>query len=240
MYYFLEDYDREQNFYFSREWIESGAWANMSKATKANLPVICSHCDDEGICFPGQKRISILSGLSERSTVEGIKGLKSFEHINIAKRESRHGRLANVYEIRRSNRGFPVYSSIFHAGLWLMASRSAKALYMPLRCYGGLSGGLIDIYADIEGLDFDLDEYREIYKGRKWEVCDATEEFLCRKAGIHRNSFKSAMDSLIKVGLVLPPLEKYHIEGYRVAVRPMIKYKRDYLNLMVKERYLKE
>ncbi len=237
MYYYTDDFDSDRFFYFSKEWVESCAWASMPKATKATIPVICSHCDSDGVSFPSQKRVAILSGLSVKQAADGIRSLKSFEHVDITKRESRGGRIGNAYTVRRTKRGFPIYSSIFHGGLWFMASSAAKCLYIVLRCYGGLGGDLLFVYCDIEGLE--EDDREEIYKKRKWEVCDSTESFLCEKAGIHRNSFMAAMESLIEVGLVLPEPEKYHIDGYRVVVKPSISYKREYLNSIVKNRYQK-
>ncbi len=239
IYYFKQEINWDQYNYFSKQWIESGSYALSPKASRAILPPLCSYRNSKGVAFPAQSTLAALSGIARKTANIGAKGLKGFPDIDIRKRFNQKGQQSSEYKIRAARVGFPVYSGIFHGGLWHVASSIAKPLHIVQRCYGGLPGDLLETYAQIEEIEFDNDDRADIYKERKWEVCFESKKFLCEKAGIGLRNFDKAIESLVKVGLILPPLDGYHIEGYRVVVKPEEFYRRSFMNKRIKKLFEK-
>jgi hypothetical protein len=78
MYKFKDEINYTNFFKFDKELVRSGKWANLRKASKSVYPVILVHCNARGTAFPGQETIAILSGRTEKTVREGIKGLEGF------------------------------------------------------------------------------------------------------------------------------------------------------------------
>ena len=237
MYYFTEKYDPEQVFWFDKVLIKMGIWSNTPKALKAVLIPVLAHCDAKGVAYPGTLRVAILSGLCTKQAGKGLSQLKHFPGVIVVQKWTCHGKKSRKFTIKLpKENGFPIYTSLLHSGIWHNLIPTAKALYIVFRCYGGLPGDLLDMYADIEEIDFHEEDRREVYKNRKWEICDKSQAFLCEKAGIHRTRFKGAMSSLNDCDLIS---KQKSTLGYRIQVKPKIIYLREHMNKRIGERYFK-
>lgn len=175
-------------------------WALLPKSSKAIFPVIACYCNKEGRAFPGELTIGILSGLSKKQVRQGINGLKGFPDITVY--DNKRLKRFDLKLPKESIKGktFPFYQIVLEYGLWRELKSTAKALYPVMRC---LSKFDLEIYLDIEGdeercyLDFD-----EVYKDRKYDMCQVSRKQLAEYAGIHRNSIESAFVDLYKNYLI--------------------------------------
>jgi biotin operon repressor len=208
----------ETNFFrFDKEIVHSKAWAALPAASKSVYPVIASHCNAEGVSFPSQQRIALLSGLSEKTVRVGLSGLKVLAGMSIEKKMVR-GRLVNNYKIRPTpdikGRSFTVYNVIIRNGLWARLKQSSHALYITLRTFSFFDPLL---YFDLEGLEdygYDVASFIEDgnYRTRKYDFAYPEIKYLSEYAGISRSAIFTALTDLETWGIID---KTESIDGYR-------------------------
>jgi len=189
----------EYNFHyrFPKFLIEKGEWANWPPRVKAIFPVIAVFANFRGESFPSQDRIAELAGLGEKrpqqpTVSKAIKFLLNNSLIEIASRIKKGNQTFgnNLYQLRKGLIRPKKYFFQFYRNIitipddievlpcWNRLSDCARALYPVLR-YLAFENG---------------DEERYFVR---YQINEA-----CRLAGIHRNSFWSAQESLLEHGLV--------------------------------------
>jgi len=178
-------------FRWNKSLIKKKKWALLSLASKTIFPVIAVHNTDKRESWPSQQTIAELSGYTEKTVREGIKGLEEvgFSGIKIIKLKKYGMRWpCNHYSLdfpRVGKKGyFPFHKSLITNMKWSQLKPSAKALYPVMRCFG---------YNDSYGRNY-----------RPHDYCDRKKGYLAEFAGITRKSIPSALESLLTVGLLKP------------------------------------
>jgi len=188
-------YQRNQanNFFFKwdKNLIKEKHWASLPLAAKAIFPVIAVHYNKMGECWPSQKTIAELSGYTEKTVREGIKGLleNGFSGMKLFKIKKAGMLWPGVhYQIDSTPIGkkgyFPFHKSLIIGKKWSRLTHSAQALYPAMRCFG---------YNDGFGPNY-----------RPHDYCDREKKFLAEYAGISTKSIPTALRSLQKMGLIIP------------------------------------
>ena len=241
MYQFKESWDRKGHFWFDKKFIENKNWAVLPQASKSVFPVIACHRNDRGLAFPGEQRIGILSGLSDKTVRQGIKGLDDFPGLKINNYVTKRGRRSKKFNISKPpddpGRAFPFYKEILECGNWLHLKPSAHAVYPVMRYFGFFDNGLVfEAYTMETDTEYDLSEFDEIYRNRDWDFCEAELDILAEYAGITKRSIYGALKNLEECNLI----EKYsdeNLNGWKVFLHPPKYYKRDYLNEKTLNKY---
>jgi len=177
-------------------YFKDGTWKNWPKSTKAIVPVIMKHSNTNGYSFPGQTRIAIYSGLTEKSVREGLSRLKNFQDFGIKKEFSPRGRIKNNYwfqPVSKNEKGAVFIShAFFNGGNWARLSPSAKAIYPVLKyfCYWDY-----DLYEEMGESSSNFDE---VYKDRKYDFLSTGPEAIAELSGVSKGSLPSAFRSLEK------------------------------------------
>ena len=141
-------------------------------ASKAILPVIGCHCDSNGHAFPGERRIAILSGLSDKTVRKGIRGLEAlpgfrFPIVHYLSRLKKSKKFYIELPLVEKGRYFPFHKFILESGLWRELSTVAKAVYPVVRAHSWFD---IDLYLDSEKDDeHGLEHTKEIFETREYE-----------------------------------------------------------------------
>jgi hypothetical protein len=87
-------------FRFAKNLVREKFWANLPPSSKAIYPVIGVHCDAEGLAYPSQNTIAILSGRTANTVREGIKGLEFFPGFKAKPYVTSTGQRAYRYHIQ--------------------------------------------------------------------------------------------------------------------------------------------
>ena len=197
MYQFTDQIDYESLFVFDKRWIKNMNWAALPKASKAIFPVIMSHCDRNGLAFPSQRRIAILSGRTDKQVRKGVKGLEAFPGFKSSYRTTPRGKRGKQYHMKlpaiRKGATFPFLRCIIYGGNWSQLSPTAMALYPVIRHFSYFD---FDMYVKASDLDAELFEFDKIYKDRDFDFCEADPVTLAEHAGIAPRSLRAARDSL--------------------------------------------
>jgi hypothetical protein len=134
---------RDKFFKWDKNLIERKQWAALPLASKAIFPVIAVHNNKMGECWPGQKTIADLSGHSEKTVREGIRGLKErgFSGIKVTKYKKQGMQWSSSHYYfgfpRAGEKGyFPFHKSLITSMKWSRIKPSAKALYPVMRFLG--------------------------------------------------------------------------------------------------------
>ena len=238
MYQFKEECNHTQFFWWEKKLIENMNWALLPKPSKAVFPVIASHANEKGQAFPGERRIAILAGISDKKVREGISGLEAFPGFSFDFYLSKRGRRAKKFMVKlplRNKRGsaFPFFKFVLDAGLWRELIPSAHALYPVMRSFVYFD---INLYAELEDLAIEENDFEEIYPIRKYDFCDADLGVLAKFAGIHRNSVTASLNDL-KRNCLIEPLTDY--SGWKVFLKSkdLTGWNLDYLNRKVLASY---
>ena len=236
MYQFKEDLNHYQFFWWENKLIENLNWALLPKSSKAVFPVIACHTNGKGEAFPSEQTIGILSGISDKTVREGIRGLEAFPNFKCDYYLSRRGKRAKKFLVdipsnEKRGSAFPFYKFIIEAGIWRELRPSAKALYPVLRHFGFFD---INLYAELE--DIEISDFEEVYPDRKYDFCEAELGVLAKSANIHRNSVNPALSDLERNFLIEPLIE---YSGWKVFLKSMDNtiWKRDYLNKKILRSY---
>jgi hypothetical protein len=216
-------------------------WAILPKASKAVFPVIACHCDKNGLSFPGERTIGILSGNTDKTVREGLRGLRDFPEFKMSYYITKRGRKAkrfflNLPSQNLKGRSFPFYKFLLESGQWRELKPTAKALYPVMRHWG-----YFDIYKYAEEEDLELDEcdMNEIYPVREYDFCEAEKRLMAEHAGISVRSINGALVSLQNNFLVELLGGMYGWKVYLKSKDQTI-WKRDYLNKKIMKAYKHE
>lgn len=241
MYQFKEAIDYRGHFWFDKKTIENMNWAMLPPASKTIFPVIAAHQDKNGVAFPGEQTISILSGRTDKIVRRGIEGLRDFPGIEIQNYVTPRGRRSKKFKIAKppeiSGRSFPFFKSVFEGGNWQEITPTAQALYPVMRCFGFFDSLVFQLYLSLEeGEEHDLLDFDDVFKTREWDFCSAELDVLAGRAGITKKSVRKALESLEETNLI-KPFKDEDLNGWMVFLRPKMRYKRAYLNKKIMDKY---
>jgi len=178
-------------FKWDKDLIKNNHWASLPLASKAIFPVIAVHQNKRGECWPSQQTIAELSGYTEKTVREGLKGLheKSFSGIKLKKYRTAGMQWAGTYyKIHPLPVGktgyFPFHKDLVISKIWSQLKSTAKALYPVMRCFA---------WNDGFGRNYKSHDY--------W---DRGKNYLAEYAGIDRRSIAGALESLQSFDLIEP------------------------------------
>jgi hypothetical protein len=244
---FSDAIDYDQFFRFDKEWIKDMNWALLRKTSKSILPVIAMHCDRTGHSFPGERTIAILSGITDKSVREGIQGLIGFPGFEVSNYVTSRGRRAKKYKLafppaREKGRSFFFHRCIVEGGNWQELKQISHALYPVMRHFAYFEQ---DQYVKKEkpwGNTASTDEdFKLLYRERKWDICEAEISILAEYASISRPSVYEALKDLEKHFLI--ESHGTNDEGarrWKVFLIPPMRYKVASLNAKIAWRYRHE
>ncbi len=223
MYHYHENLNQDQHFWFDKKLIENMNWAMLPKASKAIFPVIASHCNSNGLSFPGERTIAILAGRTDKIVREGIQGLAGFPGFKIGFYTTRRGKKGKRFHLtmppKEKGRSFPFHKQIIEGGNWSLLKPSAASLYPVMRYFG---------YYD--ELDYDVTAFDNYtFTDRSHDFCEAETLLMAKYAGITRNSIYRALDNL-ESHFLIERADRGNGSEWKVFLRPPKYYKRDFLN----------
>jgi len=242
-YQFKEVKDPAGHFWFPKAFIDDKLWARMSKSTKVVYPVIGTHFDKTGECFPGERAIAIQAGYTDKQAREGIKGLSQCPDIEVIKYVTGRGMRSKKYRKKVKadrTKAFPFHNAICKSGTWSQLKPTSQALYPVLRRFGFFDDEIASIYTEEEDLNFDVLNLRESYSDRLWDYCEAEVDVLAEYAGICERSVSTALNDLEKRALVEPCCDEIWgpwAGGWKVLLRPRSYPDCNSLNEKILKRY---
>jgi hypothetical protein len=246
MYQFKDEINYTNFFRFNKVLVTQRLWASLPKASKSVYPVILVHCDARGTAFPGQETIAILSGRTEKTVREGIKGLEGFPDFEAYQVLTGRGHWSYRYKINitpdEKGRSFSLYKCLFESGYWSKLSSCAHSLYIVMRTFSFFDGYL---YCELENLDdyegYEVDKLIEkgIYQERNYDFVNAEVDVLAEFAGISSaQGFLDAINSLKENHLIEPTESIDGLDTWKIFRIPQYYLDRDWLNDLVKKRYV--
>jgi len=236
IYQFSDRPNTKAFFWFEKRIVEEMTWAGLITAAKSIWPVIACHANQSGVAFPSERRIAILSGLSDKVVRKGIKDLEKSSLFKVKNYVTKRGKRSKRFIIKMQkgkNRGrsFPFHRYILESGIWRELKPTAKALYISIRCFSYFC------------YDYCMDEQDDIgvepgdmFRLRSIEWCEAERDVLIKYSGINRNSFLNALENLEKNNLVELEDETGQLYVY-LRAKDGFFYKRDFLNNKIKTSY---
>lgn len=189
----------------------------------STIAVIVCHRNTQGVAFPGEQTIAILSGRTEKTVRQGIRGLEGFPGITIDNYVTKRGQRSKKFCILKPpqvpGRAFPFHRQILESGNWLHLLPSAQALYPVMRCFSFFDYDVSQLYLCQED-DNEMygAEFNEIYQSRQWDFCEAEKSVLAKYAGITPKSMYQALSSLETNFLIEPYADEYH-NGWKVTLQ---------------------
>jgi len=218
--------------------IEESLWANLDQASKSVYVPLLKFVNKNGRAFPSLRTLAIVSGVTEKTAGKGIKGLDGLPGFNKIRWISSRGHIAYKYKIDEPppDHKHTVWIShdYINGGNWSQLTPTAQAVLPVLKFFAFWE---IEWYCELEDMEYELIEFTDIYKNRKYDFMDADESVVYEMAGISKRSLPEAYESLAQHYLI-EPLES-HEDGkvWKLFTKPFHCYKRDTLNDQVKERY---
>lgn len=246
MYQFSDDLNYDVFFRFDKRWIENMNWASLPKSSKAILPVIAVHSDAKGESFPSERTLAILSGCSDKTVREGIRGLIGFPGFNVDDYITKRGRRAKKFRLifppeGEEGRSFFFYKLLIEGGNWRLLNPASKALYPVMRHFAYFDK---DLYLENEegaADKYDPMEFEEFYKARKWDCCEAETSILAEYSHITRPSVYGALKDLEEHSLIEKMGKNDEgVSQWKVFIKVPKYYKREFLNAGVARTYGKE
>ena len=139
MYQFNDNYNEKARFWFEKKLIDNKNWALLPKSSKAILPVIACHVNKQGIAFPSEQTIAILSGVSDKVVRQGIRSLEGFPSFKWNPYLTKRGKWSKNFHLKLpvQNRGhaFPFHRVLLEYGIWRELIPTAKAIYPVMRYF---------------------------------------------------------------------------------------------------------
>ncbi len=234
MYQFTDDVESNRFFWFRKKLIENNNWALLTPSAKAIFPVIALHAGQDGRSFPSEQRIAIQSGITDKVVRQGIRALGSFPDIECETYRTKGGMQSKRFHVTLPNQNnsdcFQFYQQIIDTGIWRELKPVAKALYPVMKYFSNFD---FDRYIDIEDLEYDYNDFEEVFPTRKYDFCcGVTQSYLIDHAGISRRSINSALDDLMEIKLI----EELQ-DGWKVFRKPQMVWKPKYLNNEIRKAY---
>jgi hypothetical protein len=237
MFRFKDQPNRNNYFRYDKKIVRDKTWASLPSASQAIFPVICCHCNKQGLAHPSELTIAILAGCTEKTVREGIKGLKILSYFHIDSYTTSKGHRAYKYQIDfpppEKGRFFPFHKMIIDGGNWSMLTPTAKALYPVLRTFGYFD---LDDYLLRKSVA-DSSDFKSLFKSRQYDSTDADPDILAEYAGICDRSLDAALLNLEKLNLVEYVVPSNEREFFKVFLRPIKYLNPGQLNELIFKRY---
>ena len=235
MFSFSEDLRSNLFMKIPRSYIESGAWKNLSRASKAIYPVIYKHTNSKGSAFPSELTIAILAGVTEKTVREGLGGLDSFPGFKRSKYITPRGRFAYRYQLESCKKSVKIFSishAFFNGGNWSRLSPAAKAIYLVLKHFGWWDAEIIN-----HSLSSD-EVFGSQYSDREYDLITSGRQAVSELSGISYRSIESAYQSLEDNYFIESFLHEIDgMETWKIYTQPPITFEPDFLNAEAKNRY---
>jgi len=233
MYTFKEKLNCGNFFRFDKMIIRKKIWAKLPTASKTIYPVIGVHCNAEGVAFPSELTIAKLSGCTEKTVREGIKGLMGLRGFHKERYITYRGQRAIKYRLNplpvEKGRAFFFHKVIIEGGNWSQLTPTARALYPVLRLFS-----FHDYYEYLirEDLDPSYNDNMDLYKERKYDFLIADIDVIAEHAGISIRSIPPAMKALQENYLLeeTEPIYRDDNSTWKVYLIPTNYFERDWLN----------
>lgn len=212
-------------------------WNFLPPSAKAILPVIAVHRDKDGIAYPGENTIAILSGRTEKSVRKGIEALRDFTDLIIEPYITQRGRRSKRFKFKmrvyKKGRAFPFHKEIIEGGNWSLLKPAAQAIYPVMRYYGFFD---IDLYQEQYPESFEsIENFKEDFTERVCDFCKAEPRLIAKMAGITYRSYHGAFNDL-QYHFLIEAIDK---SIFKVFLHPPYSYKRKYLNGEILRKYKK-
>lgn len=199
LYQFSEITNNDIHFWFDKKLISNFNWATLPPASRAVFPVIACHRNENGLSFPGERTIAIMSGVTDKTARSGIMGLEGFPGYKMSFYTSKFGRRSKRFIIDKppvlKGRSFPFFKSIIESGTWSKLTPTGQALYVTMRSFGFYDFQSLDESGEAEHVSTE-DAFLAIYADRDFDFCNAEINLLAKYAGITRQSFYPAIKCL--------------------------------------------
>lgn len=244
MYQFKDKINYSNFWRFDKQLVKTKRWARLPSATKRIYPVVAVHANKEGVAWPSQETIAVLTGCTKKTVREGNSGIFRLPNHKVKIWNTNRGHRAKKYKFPvtpdERGRAFNFPRSVIDGGNWFMLKPTAQALYSVVKTFAYFD---YDEYLDSlseedadqlpDATDFFTDDH---YKERKWDFLSADMDAMAECAGIGNRSVSDALDNLEQCNLI------QYVGGgvWRVFTEPPKYYKRDFLNEKVAERYTAE
>ena len=223
-----------------REIIKEGIWSTLKPSSKAVYPCILKFVSKKkGLAFPSLRTLAIVSGVTEKTAGDGIKGLDELPGFEKNRYITNRGHTAYKYQIKEpppdTDHTIWISHEFINGGNWSLLNPTAKAIFPVLKHFSWWDGRE---YCDLENLDSSMDysDLSDLYPSREYDFMDADDEIICELSGITTRSLKEAYRSLS---------DRYFISSvkvmgrklWKVHIKPSFIYKREYLNKHMIKRY---
>ena len=236
LFTFSSDIDWQHFFWFGKGLV-ANQWALMHPSAKAIYPIIAAHCDQQGIAFPGERRLAILAGRTDMVVRKGIRNLEDLGVIKVEPYVTRRGKRSKKFTLQlpstnENGNAFPYFTCTLYAGNWSLLKPSAMAAYVAMRYWGFFD---LDTYDEMEEESAEPVDFDDIFKTRKCDYCEADASAIAGMAGITIRSLPSALADL---------QDKFLVERtngiYKVFLQPRKSWKASYMNQKIMEAYRRE
>jgi hypothetical protein len=221
-----------------RRIIEEGYWSNLNSASKAVYLPLLKFVNKKGSAWPSQRTLAIVSGITEKTAGNGVKGLNGLPGFEKKKYITRRGHTANHYFIEEP---LPDYQhtiwfshDYINGGNWSLLTPAAKAVFPVLKHFAWWE---IDLYFELKDDGYDPIDFLEIYQDRDYDFMNAEEQNICELAGINRRSLFDAYESMISNNFIELLGVDEGRKTWKVFTTPSQYYKRDWLNKKMGQRY---
>jgi hypothetical protein len=241
MYQFNDEFNHKSFFWFRKKLVADMNWAILSRPAKAIFPVISCYADKNGIAWPGERTIAILSGYSDKAVRQGIRELEGFSGFKWSPYTTKRGKRSKKFNVKlpqENNKDcFPFHQYLLESGMWRCMQPTSKALYVTMRAYSYFD---YDEYFDELDEAYPPDEdFNEEFANRLFDFCDADRGVLIKHSGISRRSLYTALNDITTNFLI----EQLEHNRWKVFLKPtnpdggyMIKT-RSYLNKQLCKKY---
>lgn len=197
MYKFNEELHSELFMKIPKIYFSSGAWAGLNSAGKAIYPVILKFANKNGLSYPSQETIGIVSGIAQKTVRTGIESLLKFPNFSLNKRLTNRGHYLCHYRIkpayRVDSKTIFINHAFFNGGNWQQLSSIGKAVYPVLKHFSWWNP---ELYGDLQNEYIAPIETLDTYKYREFDFAFPEYQAIAELSGVNIRSIPSAMKSL--------------------------------------------
>jgi hypothetical protein len=234
-----ENVDNRLSLRFPRVIIKEEIWSTLKTSSKAVYPCLLKFVNKEtGSAFPCLRTLSIVSGVSEKTAGDGVRGLDGLPGFKRDRYITKRGHTAHTYNIQEpppdNNHTIWIQHSFINGGNWSQLTPTAKAIFPVLKYFSWWDERQ---YLDLEKLGSSIDKFDliNLYTSRQYDFMDAEDEVICRFAGITTRSLQGAYGSLSDHHFI-SPLRIAGRKVWEVYISPPKFYRRDWLNKRLPKR----